>query len=141
VKDLGIDDAVRFEGRVNVTDWMPRIDILVLTSLSEAQPLVILEAGACGIPAVAPDVGSCRELIEGRRRGTDPLGGIVTGLVNPDDTAQAILRLLRDPPARRAMGQALQERVLSDYDRSTIISQYRKIYEELGTAARFPELQ
>jgi glycosyltransferase involved in cell wall biosynthesis len=141
VKELGINDAVRFEGRVNVTDWMPRIDILVLTSLSEAQPLVILEGGACGIPAIAPDVGSCRELIEGRRRGAEPRGGIVTELVNPDDTAQAILSLLRDPSTRRAMGEALRDRVFSDYDRSAIIAEYRKIYEELGAAPRFPELQ
>lgn len=139
--ELGIDDALRFEGRVNVADWMPRIDLLVLTSLSEAQPLVILEGGACGIPVIASDVGSCRELIEGRNPGVDVPGGIVTELVNPDDTASAILSLLRDPPTRRAMGEALRERVTSDYDRDTIIAQYRKIYEGLSAGLHFPELR
>ncbi|HJT41312.1 MAG TPA: GT4 family glycosyltransferase PelF [Sphingobium sp.] len=140
VKELGIDDALRFEGRVNVADWMSRIDLLVLTSLSEAQPLVILEGGACGVPVVAPDVGSCREMIEGRDDRLGP-GGIITELVNPDDTASAILRLLREPSTRRAMGEALKERVIKDYDRESIIAEYRKIYEELGAEARFPELQ
>lgn len=141
VKELGIDDAVRFEGRVNVADWMPRIDLLVLTSLSEAQPLVILEGGACGIPVVAPDVGSCRELIEGRHPGADRAGGIVTELVSPDGTASAILSLLRDPSTRRAMGEALRERVTDHYDRDSIIAEYRKIYTALGAEPRFTELQ
>ena len=47
-------------------EYYRKIDLLVLTSISEAQPLVILEANCAGIPVVASDVGSCRELIEGR---------------------------------------------------------------------------
>ena len=51
------------------------------------------------------------------------------------------MRLLREPSTRRAMGEALKERVIKDYDRESIIAEYRKIYEELGAEARFPELQ
>lgn len=130
--ELGIDGVFHFAGRVNVVDWMPRIDLLVLTSLSEAQPLVILEGGVCDIPTVAPDVGSCREMLEGRGPGDDRPGGIVTALVDPEDTAAAILRLLRDPGLRHAMGTALRERIIRDYDRATIITQYRNVYETLG---------
>lgn len=132
VNELEIDQALRFEGRVNVKDWLLRIDLLVLTSLSEAQPLVILEAGVYAVPVVAPDVGSCRELIEGRIPGLDRPGGIVTELVNPEETASAVLTLLRDPPRRRAMGEALRERVIRDYNRETIIARYRQIYRELS---------
>src|SRR3546814_16701817 len=82
VAELGIGNAVQFAGRVDVAQWLPRIDLIVLTSLSEAQPLVILEGGACGVPVVAPDVGSCREMIEGRTPTVDRPGGIVTELVN-----------------------------------------------------------
>ena len=38
---------------------------MALTSISEAQPLVLLEAMAAGVPVLATDVGSCREIIEG----------------------------------------------------------------------------
>ena len=141
VKELGIGNAVQFAGRVNVAEWLPRIDLLVLTSLSEAQPLVILEGGACGVPVVAPDVGSCREMIEGRSPDVDRPGGIVTELVNPEGTAAAILRLLRAPSLRRAMGEALRDRVVKDYDRRAIIAEYRHIYSMLGAQARFSELQ
>ncbi|WP_255326207.1 GT4 family glycosyltransferase PelF [Sphingobium sp. EM0848] len=141
VKELGIGNAVQFAGRVNVAEWLARIDLLVLTSLSEAQPLVILEGGACGVPVVAPDVGSCREMIEGRSPTVDRPGGIVTELVNPEGTAAAIVRLLRAPSLRRAMGEALRDRVVKDYDRSAIIAEYRHIYSALGAQARFSELQ
>src|SRR3546814_17921359 len=83
VAELGIGNAVQFAGRVDVAQWLPRIDLIVLTSLSEAQPLVILDGGACGVPVVAPDVGSCREMIEGRTPTVDRPGGTGTEPVNP----------------------------------------------------------
>jgi glycosyltransferase involved in cell wall biosynthesis len=104
--------------------------LLVLTSLSEAQPLVILEGGACAIPVVCPDVGSCRELIEGRSGASEAPGGIVTPLVDPNATANAIVRLLRDGRLRKQMGRALRARVLADYNYSKIVDQYRRLYRE-----------
>jgi glycosyltransferase involved in cell wall biosynthesis len=44
---------------------MPKIGLVVLSSISEALPLVLLEGFAAGVPAVATDVGSCRQLIYG----------------------------------------------------------------------------
>ncbi|WP_454278433.1 GT4 family glycosyltransferase PelF [Sphingomonas sp. Marseille-Q8236] len=132
VAELGLGDALSFEGRVRIEDWMARIDLLVLTSLSEAQPLVILEGGACGIPVVAPDVGSCREMIEGRGGSDSGHGGIVTPLVNPAATAAAIRQILDDPALRDRMGETMRERVKRDYDHPTIIGAYRRLYGELA---------
>lgn len=127
IAGLGLQDVVRLVGRVRIDDWLPRIDLLVLTSLSEAQPLAILEGGACGIPVVASDVGSCREMIEGRGA-DDAHGGIVTPPFNPDATADAILSVLSDPARRDAMGAAMRARVLRDYDHDSIIRAYRDLY-------------
>ena len=140
VTALGLDGAITFTGRVAVGDWLPQIDLVVLTSLSEAQPLVILEAGAAAIPIVAPDVGCCRELIEGRV--DQPLavgpGGIVTPLADPDATGAAMLALLDDAPARTAMGRTLQRRVGAYYDRPTILARYRALYEDAIAAPAGP---
>lgn len=130
IDDLGLGEIVRLAGRVAIADWLPGIDVLVLTSLSEAQPLVILEAGACGIPVVAPDVGSCREMIEGREPGAGH-GGIVTPLVNPEATADAITRILTDRDLARAMGETMRARVARDYDHGSIIQAYRTLYDTL----------
>ncbi len=132
VADLKLGDVLTFAGRVRIEDWMAKIDLLVLTSLSEAQPLVILEGGACGIPVVAPDVGSCREMIEGRGPHDPGHGGIVTPLVNPAATAAGICRIAADPATRWEMGEAMRRRVLRDYDHPTIIGAYRDLYAQLA---------
>ena len=71
------------QGFRKVEDIFRKIGILVLTSISEALPLVILEGFANGVPAVATDVGSCRELIEGGRPEDKELG--MAGAVVPID--------------------------------------------------------
>ncbi|MEG8046176.1 GT4 family glycosyltransferase PelF [Sphingomonas aerolata] len=131
VEDLDLSPVFRFAGRVRIEDWMAKIDLLVLTSLSEAQPLVILEGGACGIPVVAPDVGSCREMIEGRGGADSGHGGIITPLVNPAATAAGILAIAGDPAMRSAIGETMRERVRRDYDHDTIIGAYAELYETL----------
>jgi glycosyltransferase involved in cell wall biosynthesis len=102
VDHLGLGDTVTFTGRVALADYLPEIDVVVLTSLSEAQPLVILEAGAAGIPCVATDVGACREMILGRGDELPALGagGVVTPVANPAATAEAVARLLSDTAFR-----------------------------------------
>ncbi|TVV71386.1 GT4 family glycosyltransferase PelF [Sphingomonas solaris] len=136
VTALGLDDAITFTGRVDILEWLPRIDLVVLTSLSEAQPLVILEAGAAGIPIVAPDVGCCRELIEGRpdQPASPGAGGIVTALANPQATGDAIVLILSDYALRREMGRVLQRRGGAYYNRAEILRQYRDLYLERSAA-------
>jgi glycosyltransferase involved in cell wall biosynthesis len=129
-KALGLDNNVAFEGKVNVLEELPKVDLIVLTSISEAQPLVILEAGAVGIPTVATDVGSCAELLYGRQPEDRALGegGIVTPMASPGETAKAILRLYRDPGLRRRMRDAMRERVRKFYDQRDMVTAYDELY-------------
>ena len=130
VANLGLERAVRFIGTLPIERVYSEIDVLVLTSFSEAQPLVILEAGAAGIPVIASDVGACRELLEGRSGADRWIGasGIVTPLAAPDQTAAAIVRLARDRELRRHMGAAGRKRVATFYRKSATISTYRTLY-------------
>ena len=131
VETLGVGANFHFTGKVRIDEWLPKLDLIALTSLSEAQPLVILEAGAAGIPVVSSNVGCCRDLLEGSRPG-DPHGGIITPLVNPEATAKALCALIADKPRRLEMGRALQARVCTEYDRATVLAEYRALYEGLG---------
>lgn len=130
VRELGLDDYIEFTGSVRVADYMPFIHIIVLTSLSEAQPLVLLEAGAAAIPCVTTDVGCCRELIEGWHDDDRPLGagGIVTDVIAADQVAAAVLRLLRNDAEREAMGLALRARVLRSYTERAARKAYADLY-------------
>jgi len=133
---LGITDRIEFTGRVDVKQIYSRIDVLVLTSISEGLPLVILEAAAAGVPLVSTDVGACRELLEGREPADRALGasGLVTGLADPGATAQAIVSLARDPGLREEMGRAARARVRAHYQEADLIRRYREIYRGLIAA-------
>ena len=133
VKHLHLEDRIVFAGMVNLMDYFCAIDVLVLTSISEAQPLVILEGGAAGVPSVATDVGSCRELIEGRSDEIPNLGpgGRVAAIGNPSEIANAIAELLLDEPLRQRCGQSMRQRVEKYYDKATLQTRYAQLYAQL----------
>lgn len=135
--ELGLDGAVHFEGPVDVRRELPAVDVLVLTSISEAQPLVVLEAGGCAVPVVATDVGSCRELLEGRTPEDRAIGhgGFVAPIAAPGAIASHVLDLWADPDLRRRLGRNLQERVRRFYDERQMIARYRALYAEHLTNA------
>jgi len=135
VETLGRASAIRFVGPQPPQKIYGDLDVVVLTSFSEGQPLVILEAYAAGVPVVATDVGACREMIEGRGDADRQLGpsGIVTRVGTPGDTASALVRLAREPRLRRRLGLAGRQRVLASYRRQDMLDSYRNLYREMVT--------
>ena len=120
---------VRFLGRVpDVKEYLGRADVIALTSLSEAQPIALLEAAATGLPAVTTDVGSCR----GDHRGIFwrhcawPWR-ICGQSCNPRATAEALAAILRDDETRAEMGRVMQLRIPNLYHKDRI----RRLYEDL----------
>jgi glycosyltransferase involved in cell wall biosynthesis len=129
---LGLDKLVEYTGKVPILDWYPKLDLVVLTSISEAQPLVILEANIAGIPVVASDVGACSELCYGRTEEDRALGpsGLVTGIANPTSTAEAMIKIMTDTRLRIEMSEAGKERVRRYYNEADLNQTYRGIYHK-----------
>lgn len=130
VSNLQLDRRVVFTGKMDVKEIMPRLDVMVLTSISEGQPLVILEAMAAGIPFVSTDVGSCRELLEGPNDDFGP-AGIVTRLVDPGETAQALIEVLKNETLSTSMSDSGRKRARCLYGKQALIERYRNLYERL----------
>ena len=132
VQQLGLTNQITFTGRVKLDEYFPRIDLNVLTSVSEAQPLVILEAGAAGIPSVSTDVGCCRELLLGIDGETPALGegGIIAPLANPTAIAAAIREFITNPARLDAAGKAIMRRVDTYYNKLIIDQKYRRLYDD-----------
>lgn len=128
---LGLSDIIEFTGKVDVKEYYPKIDILVLTSLSEAQPLVILEANCIGIPVVATDVGACREMLYGRTDEDKALGksGLIANITDSEGIARAILKIWESPALRRKMSEAGKQRVARFYAKHELDDKYREIYD------------
>lgn len=136
VSSLGLEKNVRFLGYQKVDDILPHLGVMVLTSISEAQPLVILEAWCAGTPVVSSDVGSCRELIEGGTAEDRDLGqaGEVVAIADPQATAGAVLRLLRDPERWQQAQAAGVARANRYYGEALMLDRYRELYRtSMGT--------
>ncbi|MCJ8168925.1 GT4 family glycosyltransferase PelF [Atopomonas sediminilitoris] len=136
VASLGLVDKVKFLGFQKIPEIMPQLGVMVLTSISEAQPLVILEAYAAGVPCVATDVGSCRELIEGGPEDDRKLGsaGEAVAIADPQASARAILALLGDQERWKQAQAAGLARVTTFYTEELMFQRYRDLYQQAKEA-------
>lgn len=122
---------VEFTGRIQVKDYLGKMDFTILTSISEGQPLSMLESMSAYRPCIATDVGSCRELIYGNQ---DPYGeaGIIVPVMNTEKIADAIVRLATHPDLREQWGFNGRKRAENLYQKSDMIEKYRCLYEITG---------
>ena len=108
------------------------MDLLLLSSISEGQPLAMLEGMAAGIPYVATNVGNCRAMLEGEDGDTLGPAGLVVPVMNSEAMAEAVIRCIRDPKMGRGMGKAGRKRVEQSYSRKVMLERFRGLYESLG---------
>ncbi|MDQ0193528.1 GT4 family glycosyltransferase PelF [Paenibacillus wynnii] len=118
---------VFFTGEINVLQYLGRLDLVLLSSVSEGMPLAILEAMAAGKPCVTTDVGSCRDLLQGREDNFGP-AGIVVPVMHYDKMADAVIRLGNSRELREQLGRSGLARAEALYTHSQFIRSYRELY-------------
>ncbi|ACR30070.1 GT4 family glycosyltransferase PelF [Burkholderia glumae] len=136
VESLGLASRVKFLGFQRIDAVLPKIDLIALSSISEALPLVVLEGFAAGVPAITTDVGSCRQLIEGYGDEDRALGsaGAVVPIADPARFARAALALLDDDTRWRVAQQAGLARVRRYYTKAQMTDRYAALYTQLAAA-------
>lgn len=129
---LGLTENVRFLGFQNVAEFLPQLGLMVLTSISEALPLVVLEGYASGLPCVTTDVGSCRELVEGGSEADQAIGhsGGVVPIADPQALAWKALGFLQDEERWKQIQEAGIRRVEEFYTLDMMLDTYRSVYEQ-----------
>ncbi|MCB1227646.1 MAG: GT4 family glycosyltransferase PelF [Verrucomicrobiales bacterium] len=134
VRQLQLADTVEFTGPKQRNDFLPEIDLMILTSVSEGLPFVILEAMAAGVPVVSTDVGACAELIHGAADEAPACGlaGRVAGVGRPADLAAACIELLQDAALLDELGENGRCRVREHFHEDRVLSAYRVLYQELS---------
>jgi glycosyltransferase involved in cell wall biosynthesis len=125
---LGISSALWMLGwRRDVPELLRTFDVFLLTSLWEGLPRSLVEAFLCGVPAVASEVDGIGEIVQEGRNGF---------LVPANDTeamTAAVVRLLKDEPLRKTMGeQALHS--VDDYSVEKMLKDYSNLYENISAA-------
>ncbi|MCP3774142.1 GT4 family glycosyltransferase PelF [Paenibacillus sp. MZ04-78.2] len=136
VESLQIKD-VTFTGEVRIKDYLGRMDIVLLSSISEGMPLAVLESMACAKPCVTTDVGSCRELLHGLDDGIGPAGAVVP-VMHYDHMASAIIKLCNSRKLREDMGRNGLERVRRHYTHEVFIQRYRQLYSSYKEERTWP---
>jgi len=97
---LGLDDTIIFTGPANVVEYYRQFDVLLLTSVKEAMPLVVMEAMASGLPVVAIKASGIEDMVD---NGKD---GILTNN-SVKEFSESVLKLVSDKALREKMaGQA-----------------------------------
>jgi glycosyltransferase involved in cell wall biosynthesis len=122
----GLGHRIEFAGRVDdVESYLRAADVFVFPSRFEALGLSLIEAAACGLPAVGSRTGGIVDVIEDERSGL---------LVPPGDRAsleRALRRLLSGPDERRAFGERGRAIAVSRFDARGSVAAYRALFTEL----------
>jgi len=130
----GIGDRVAFPGMVGY-ERLPALfaaaDLFMLSSSNEGYGRVVVEAGLAGLPVVATDCPGPRDLLaEG--------GGVLVPRGDAEALAAAVVGLLRDEPARRAIGEAGRARMNATFGAAALIERLVDCWEEAAQLAERP---
>ena len=123
VNSFRISDRFHFTGRQDVCEYYAFLDALLLTSIREAQPLVILEAFCAGVPVVATKVGNVPELLDFDER-------FLVSSKDPEKLAQGVKFIHDNPADIETLVEKNREKVLRFYNREQIYRTYREIYQQ-----------
>jgi len=126
VSRLNIYENCIFTGfRRDIPDILSAIDMLVMSSLYEGMPMVILEAMAASRPIIATNVGGIPELVK------DGETGILVLPKDVDALAESIIHLLKSKEKAKQMGLAGRKRVEEHFDVNVMVRKTEEVYQEL----------
>lgn len=125
-------DRRQLGNRIHFTGWRPDVAAimksaycLVLASLWEGMPNVVLEAMAAGLPVVASRVEGTRELVKPGETGLLVAPGSAAELEN------ALTRILQEPTLAMSMANAAQELVTTRFTYNSVVTGYENLYAKL----------
>ncbi len=124
VSALQLGEKVLFLGfREDLPELLHAADGFVLSSLSEAMPMSLLEAASAGLFIVSTDVGGIKEVI------TNNQTGLLVPPKSPEALSHALLYPLTHKEEAAIMSKAAQQYILKHFSKEIILSQYEKLYQ------------
>jgi len=125
IKFYNLSQYVEVHGyREDITEIFGTTDILLVTSLTEGLPMVILEAMSHGIAIVSTDVGQIAEVLDNEKCG-------MLTLFDPNDISNKLFQLLTNKTKLKKLGENAKDRVDKDYSISSQIDVICNAYREI----------
>ncbi|WP_252503422.1 N-acetyl-alpha-D-glucosaminyl L-malate synthase BshA [Sporosarcina sp. Marseille-Q4943] len=123
----GLEKDIIFTGkRDDLPELLAISDIMFLLSEKEAFGLVLLEGFACGVPAIATEIGGIPEVIE------DGKNGFLVGLGDVESAAEKAKLLLEDPIMHERFRQNALQTVDDKFNSASIVLQYEDLYYKVA---------
>lgn len=131
VEELRLTACVHLLGRrEEIAPLIASLDVLVSASRTEAFGMVLVEAAACGVPAVATATEGAREIVD------DGVTGLLVPIDNVRALASSVASLLRDESLRHALGESARESARTRFGLERMAAETERVYEEaLGVGA------
>ena len=127
VVEAGLSSSVRFLGyRTDTLSFLRDADVLILPSILEGLPAVILEAFYCETPVVAYSVGGISEVV---RSGET---GYLVAKNDAETFVRAVVSVLRDPASAAPLVSRGHELILKHYDNAEIAVRFEDLYGKLS---------
>ena len=125
VSDLALQARVHFAGvRSDVPAILAGSSVALLPTYIEALPTALIEAAACGVPAVATRVGGVPEVV------ADGVTGLLFQRGDLAAIPRAVVALLTDPARRAAMSAAARARAEAHFDGEQWAGRLRSMYDD-----------
>ncbi|MBU2541470.1 MAG: glycosyltransferase [Candidatus Omnitrophica bacterium] len=130
VTDSSLKERVMFlEDRRDIAEIMAASDIFVFPSLYEGFGIALVEAMAVGLPIIASDIDSLKEIVSDRKE------AILVQKQNPKILADAISELVRDEKLRRHLGENARKKAFELFNAKGLVRKLQTFYEERLTNA------
>ena len=127
IHELHLDKHVLLPGfREDVLSLAKTADLFVMSSITEGLGSTLLDAMAMGLAVVGTRAGGIPEAV------VDEETGLLVPPADPDALADAIVRLLKDAPLRRRMGEAGRQRVAAHFDIEHLVAGTLAAYRGLA---------
>ena len=114
-----------FVDRETLKSWLREASLLVLPSIEDNCPMVVLEAAAAGVPVVAANVGGIPDLIE------DGKNGLLCDPLNATSMGGAVEKLLAQPELARTLAREANRRAQERFHPVVIARRHLEIYREV----------
>ncbi|MFQ5428667.1 MAG: glycosyltransferase family 4 protein [Phycisphaerae bacterium] len=125
---LNLDSHVVFLGRCDdVAGILRRARAFLMTSENEGLSIAMMEAMACGLPSIAPDVGDLKELV------LDDETGLIIDPAAPEAAAAAIARLLDDAPRIGRLSANARRVVVDHADVARVAARWESAFQSISS--------